>query len=393
VSDHGSPDSNENHLPVAFFDNGDDQVTFCGKNSVPRQALASSSIQFFPLTAFEDEIQVSYVLSRLFAGGAEILPLLMSSYSNDTLQQHTGVKALSKMYFGRMHKHPRVMIEGARNYCMALRSLKRDLQDPHRCSCLEVLSSSMVLSTYEVSAFLCNPFLFRMAGTDKMKFFASSSPFGWVQHALGIGRIIELRGPTRHQSPLERIILESVRTEISLACLVSRKRCFLSRPDWKSIPWALEPESKSAMICLQDILMEIPEIAMDFHELTRATHQGPEKQETYFRDRERFSHRVSCTLNQLYDWRITWEACNPDAVFEVPVSDQERIRQHPTFKSHLFYKSLSSASEITLYNTILCLICRLGHSVMGRQFSTQMTTVMTESTSESLHLPFSMTKI
>ena len=37
---------------------------------------------------------------------------------------------------------------------------------------------------------------------------------GWIQHAGGIGRLIEARGPWLHQSPQELILFESSRPMI-----------------------------------------------------------------------------------------------------------------------------------------------------------------------------------
>ena len=44
-----------------------------------------------------------------------------------------------------------------------------------------------------------------------LKFLTFTSNHGWLQHAGGIGRLIELRGPWRHQTQPERDILRVAR--------------------------------------------------------------------------------------------------------------------------------------------------------------------------------------
>ena len=81
---------------------------------------------------------------------------------------------------------------------------------------------------------------------------------GWVNHGLGLGRIFELRGPHAHIAPPMRLLLESARTLMIVAALSIHKRTFLSRPEWKTIPWSLGPLQKSSMQQLLDILAEVP---------------------------------------------------------------------------------------------------------------------------------------
>ena len=56
----------------------------------------------------------------------------------------------------------------------------------------------------------------------------------------------------------------------SIGAMVKRKRTFLEQDEWKHIPWALQPMSKTIGDFLQDILCDIPGMMEDLDNLSDA---------------------------------------------------------------------------------------------------------------------------
>lgn len=177
---------------------------------------------------------------------------------------------------------------------------------------------------------------------------------GWLKHAGGVGRLIELRGPWRHQSPRARCILEASKLFIIIDFLIGRKCCFLSSDCWKTIPWAREPEAKTSLSYLHDILSDVPGLIENADTL-------------------QFSNMAPCDLlyrhnlvlqnlatiwTTLYQWRVSWQLQNPASIWYVPSAMDES-----PFPVVFHFSSLGHANEINLYHAILLLIIKIDFQV------------------------------
>lgn len=58
---------------------------------------------------------------------------------------------------------------------------------------------------------------------ELFEFIAFSDASGWIKHAGGVRRLVELRGPEAFQDPEDRYLLETNRVPIALECLIKRK--------------------------------------------------------------------------------------------------------------------------------------------------------------------------
>lgn len=300
------------------------------------------------MSAFEDNIYISFLLSNFFLG--VIMPTsLMHIHAKDTTSfaAQLSIRALGAAYFGRMHRQEDVMNRGISKYGNALRHLNEDLQDSKKAFSVSVLSSAITLEAYE--------------------FIAVSTTAGWIKHAGGIGRLIELRGPERHQTQPERDVFEANRINIVLECWIKRKRCFLEQDKWKTVPWALEPASKDTMSYLQDILCDIPGLMDDAVNLRNPGREAVQKAISY----EALSRNILGRLNQLYQWRTRWEEEYPNACDEIP-AQQHFDEQAVFFPTMLRFSSTRRADEIVLYNTALILLLRLGAQAIGPTFNASM---------------------
>jgi hypothetical protein len=317
------------------------------------------------LSGFEDNIHISFLLANLFSG-IPFNPWLKLHAEDPASCAQMSIRALGAVYFGRMHHLEETTDRGSVLYGKALVNLNRDLEDSDKAWSMSVLKSAITLELYEVSNHC-----YSSIGPNLSQFIAFNSAAGWMKHAGGVGKLIELRGPSQHQNPAERELLNGNKITIALACLIKKKRCFLEHPDWKIIPWAPDPESKTSEIYLLDQLCDIPGLFEDATNLNLPD----QDEEQRIADHQSLSRNILVHLRILYEWRFTWQQQNPDSCFEVKASSPD---EQPLFPTALHYSTLPLANEIAIYNAILLLLLRLGSQIIGPTFDASI---------PSLHLP------
>ena len=147
---------------------------------------------------------------------------------------------------------------------------------------------------------------------------------------------------------------------IALECLIQQKRCFLEQPDWKRIPWAHDPRSKTSLHYLHDQLCDIPGLAEETANLQILAPDCDKKHQRLI-----LFQKISSQLKTLYEWRASWARQNPGSWHVIPSSypPEEQIR--PTV---FRFRDLTIANEVTFYNALLLLLHRLGGQVIGNCF-------------------------
>ncbi|PVH85150.1 hypothetical protein DL98DRAFT_651045 [Cadophora sp. DSE1049] len=293
------------------------------------------------LGAFFEGICTSFLVSHLLSGHVCVPWLEEHAQDISSISGQKSIHALGALYFGRIHHQDEIASRGHELYGQALVALNRDLQDDKMAWSISVIKSAMALELYELFAF--------------------RSHNGWMKHAGGVGRLIELRGPWRHQSVKDRFLLEGNRVTIALECLIQRKRCFLEDPDWKHIPWALDPDSKSSLHYLHDQLCDIPGLVEDTANLQIMPLDSDNRTYQYLI----LSQKISIQLRTIYEWRASWAQQNPDSWHEIPSSNPLHEQISPTV---FRFKDLIIANEVTFYNALLLLLHRLGNQVIGHSF-------------------------
>ncbi|KAK3114868.1 hypothetical protein LTR53_006366 [Teratosphaeriaceae sp. CCFEE 6253] len=107
-------------------------------------------------------------------------------------------------------------------YGVALRSLRRTLNDPRQCSAPETLAAASVLQMYEQH---------------------SNHPGQrWVHHARGVVKMLQAIGSTHASDAMERAILEAQAGNVFLFALAANRECFLAHPAWERV---LRPSTAS----------------------------------------------------------------------------------------------------------------------------------------------------
>ena len=112
-----------------------------------------------------------------------------------------------------------MVFRGQQIYGQTLRLMQNALYDPRLMQDDNTLAAARCMVLYES---------FESTSEDMA---------AWQNHIHGIARMIEMRGPHRHRDPLSKSILESMRYNMMIVCLMRRESSFLGSQDWLTTPW------------------------------------------------------------------------------------------------------------------------------------------------------------
>ena len=312
-----------------------------------------------PPTAFQEPICVTYLvqnfLGHLDTGRKSLLPAWDVDNVSGTAKD--SVYALALAFFGKAHHQPKILDQGADYYGKALRKLARDLDDEKAMWSSSVLLSSILLARYELVS--------------------STGSKGWIQHAGGVERMFEVRGPRRHQTLEERHIFEAARPIIVIKAITDCKRTFLDRQDWLTLPWAQDPGQKSPINQLIDIFCVIPGLLEDSKRQHTSTsfkwdftaQTSPSNGDSAAGQDPRLvslRHRTQESYTKLQKWKEDWDADFPTAV--QPVKPSHFPHSDLKFPEDIFsyaitFPNFLRANEYQLYNTVVFFLSSLMLSV------------------------------
>ncbi|KAL5590714.1 hypothetical protein FOBRF1_014271 [Fusarium oxysporum] len=270
-----------------------------------------------PLLLDQDAVIHAHLLSRI----DEVTPL-MTNLESITLSDSTrslAVRALAAVYFGKTNSDKRIFDLGSREYVKALNRVQLDLASSTAVFEWDTLASVICLCMFENIVF-----------TDKT---------GWLKHYEGITQLVKLRGPWRHQTVLERELLRQCRFEIILCALINRKHCYLTLPEWQTVPWP-STVPKTASDALHDIFARVPG---QLHDMDRV--QRGEVDNEFF---EELRQRVETTLSDLEDWEQFYQ--HPRPLTGSPLTSTQDGTSHPVRHKAL----LALQRAIILCMTGLC---------------------------------------
>ncbi|KAI5465566.1 hypothetical protein BGZ63DRAFT_349216 [Mariannaea sp. PMI_226] len=128
------------------------------------------------------------------------------------------IASLSLHLSGKETSNPLLVAQSRTIYGKSLVELQVALSHPSRWSSSETLFAAILLCYFEL-----------FAGT--------SSPDTWLQHAKGIGVLMERRGPAAHAEGWDAAMLLSFRSILMMSDMFfpQEKDGFLSRPEWRPI--------------------------------------------------------------------------------------------------------------------------------------------------------------
>lgn len=334
------------------------QLTTKPTNGVAKRSTSGQNPRLpfeLNLSAFQAPICVTFLvqnfLGHLDTGRKSLLPAWDVDNVSGTARD--SVYALALAFYGKAHHQQNIVHQGADRYGKALQKLAHDLNDPNAMWSSSVLLSSILLARYELVA--------------------STGSEGWIQHAGGVERLFELRGPWRHRSLEERHIFEAARPIIVIKAITDCKRTFLDQKDWLTLPWAQDPGQKSAMNHLIDIFCTIPGLLED----SKSLHFGnsfvwdftsqsrPHTDSPAARHDPRLidlRQRAQECYAKLQNWKWDWDQCYPSAVQPVNMSYFPRSDlKFPIdiFEHAITFPNFLRANEFQLYNTVVFFISSL----------------------------------
>lgn len=151
------------------------------------------------LGAFRENIWVSYLADNLFPGGGYASDSWIISFiaADTTTVAYPTACCLGAVMFARSRQESITtadMRAGALYYGKALHQLNSNLQHPDLCMAPANLAASLLLGVYELAMF--------------------KDGSGWLQHAGGVSRLIEMRGPESHKTEPARTYLKINRVPI-----------------------------------------------------------------------------------------------------------------------------------------------------------------------------------
>ncbi|OBT55598.1 hypothetical protein VE04_03642 [Pseudogymnoascus sp. 24MN13] len=140
-----------------------------------------------------------------------------------------------------------------------------------------------------------------------------------------------------------------------------RKRTFLEQKDWKTVPWEDEPDSKSHLDGMTDIMADIPGLYEDLDTINGSPNTRRPWDLTLAKDT---LDKCLEDLSKLESWFEVWKAQNPESFSEVESSSMSGLtadEDGDLFPTVLRFSSLGVANELALYYSTriqLLSICR-----------------------------------
>ncbi|CAG9990516.1 unnamed protein product [Clonostachys byssicola] len=311
--------------------------------------LASEIPASLNLSAFSQDIVLSYMISTLsdtFLQGStapeihgvnEDAPSFLTVLSSKNRDSPAFICGLSsaEALFGHMHGDKCMVRHSSSLYDQALRRFQRDL---------EMLGSHGGWAQHYVAIWSC---LFLVL----YELLSGMGPINWVHHSLGIAALAQSAGPAAFQSPMARELLLVLRSFIVVADVARRKRSFLDQDEWKTIPWQVEPDTKTIGDKLQDLFCQIPGILEDSDEVLEC----PSKIRL-----AALQEKVSLALNELFRLQVQWMQETQHGYWEIPAKKTNSVwaseDNEPLFGRVLWFGSFRLALDYIYFFVVWLLL-------------------------------------
>ncbi|KAL8706237.1 MAG: hypothetical protein Q9201_000674 [Fulgogasparrea decipioides] len=310
------------------------------------------------LSPFQDSIQSTFLvvnfLSQVEFGRKSVLEV----WNEMSPTEYPSKRALEAAFFGRFHRRQDICEAGYRWYGKALCKLSKDLSDPQMMLSTAVLRSTILLVMYEMVA--------------------ATLSDAWVHHSDGISRLLEARGPRRHQALEERLILEAVRPIVIAKAVADGKRTFLERPEWLTLPWASVSGQKSSFEELLDLSCAIPGLVEDRRELslhkaslatTTADAYDQGRQAELTRDYHPVALTLAARCRHLLDrsraWKRAWDMEGEPVTLlpSYPITPTYPHYPYHVFDQPLSFSDMHQANTYVMYHTLVVGFLTLAYEI------------------------------
>ncbi|KAF4631006.1 hypothetical protein G7Y89_g7131 [Cudoniella acicularis] len=304
------------------------------------------------LQAFEIQVYICYTRKYLLRNSP--IDLALEEFQPDDLQMaaenlggarmlHRAILSLSIIFFGNQHRNSSIRNHGYALHGVALNQLNDALSDP-QC----YIRDDVFLSVITMILLEC---------------FVPTGRRYYLNHIMGLEKLLELRGPTQHHSPRYFQIFKGIRRMIILASLSMRKPSILAREEWKNITRSNDPDENTEEQYLLNILADYTVLIAEY-DMGKVNC----KQSTgdIAIEREKINQRALDLLEQLYSWKRWWDSEDRNFHFEI-TAESAGIRVLPegfesnvvTFATVFIFPNLFAATMLMLYNTTLIYVLQI----------------------------------
>lgn len=238
---------------------------------------------------------------------------------------------LANTYIGNEWQDDTLTVRGRQLYVESMQSLRYALGRQRCLTTNDIILSITILSLYEMIVF--------------------SSEDAWINHALGLARVLELRAPATLQTAIGHQLFEANRFIICLASLATSRPTFLSQSRWKSEPWS-DDNSKDSLETLVDSFADLATLNAQIVSSPRT-------------DRARFRAKVLRILEELSQWKGASDHWSHGQVVEAISSEHSTPAVMPMA---LCFPTVYITNSVCVYNAaviqtiVLLKRCSDGHS-------------------------------
>lgn len=206
---------------------------------------------------------------------------------------------------GRHTNRPALVRESQRLYAKGLSAMRRDVNRKSTQAANEQnLAACLALMLYEISE--C----------------PGDSPDGYMVHYQGAMELMRIRGPVAHQSGLAHSVFQLLRLHSVFQNIIWSSTNFLTQSDWRDLPWAPYPESKTPFDLLIDILLDLPDLSVRRRALERRLEARGDFRRTLLDGLEcvRDGQRIEVVLEA---WHDRFKAVAPGALYHPELSQMD----------------------------------------------------------------------
>lgn len=316
-------------------------------DSVGRQAPLSALLR-----GNEFEIYICYTRKHLRRGAAIDLALQQTQLSEIITAGtttangqifHQAILSFGMILFGTQHGQPYITNRGYVMHGAALKQLNQALSDSKCYTCDEVILSVATLAILEC--------------------LVPTGPKNYLNHMIGLERLLELRGSGSYCSPISSELYKSVRHMILFASLRTGKPSILARAEWKKLLRVNCSDEEMQEQDLFDVLADCTVLVAERDNMLANWKLDLEKS-TYQRDKIR--RRALTLLTYLCAWRKRWDSDGRNSYFETsagfaglePTQDSSGDNSSP-FLTFFEFSNQSAAIMLMFYNTTLIYVLQV----------------------------------
>lgn len=298
------------------------------------------------------EIYICYTRKHLRRGAAidlvlnETQPsdLVKAATATDKSQIfHQALLGFGIIFFGAKHRQTWITDRGYAVHGVALKQLNQALSDPGCYTRDEVILSVAVLAILEC--------------------LVPTGPRNYLNHMVGLERLLELRGAGSQYSPISTALYKSVRHMIIFASLRLRKPSILARPEWKRVLRTDCSEEECQEQDLYDVLADCTVLIAECDNILGRREFDIESDAW---QRNRIEQKALALLTFLHSWKKRWDSDKRNTYFETPstLDKPESTQEHPednlqSSVTIFHFQNQTAAVMLMFYKTALIYVLRV----------------------------------